>query len=105
VAWGQLLAGRTVLEAVDALTSHFATDRATLAADLERFARELVAEDLVAETDVAEPRGVATLSATGSPYEPPVLEKYTDMQELLALDPVHDVEVARGWPAVAEKAV
>ena len=27
----------------------------------------------------------------------PVLEKYTDMQELLLLDPIHDVEEA-GWP-------
>jgi hypothetical protein len=30
-------------------------------------------------------------------YEPPRLNKYSDMQELLILDPIHDVSDA-GWP-------
>ncbi|MCE5195432.1 MAG: PqqD family protein [Nitrospiraceae bacterium] len=30
-------------------------------------------------------------------FEPPVLNKYSDMQELLILDPIHDVSEA-GWP-------
>ena len=30
-------------------------------------------------------------------YEPPQLMKYTDMQELILLDPIHDVD-EKGWP-------
>jgi len=30
-------------------------------------------------------------------FEPPLLSKYTDMQELLILDPIHDISEA-GWP-------
>ncbi|HBE20939.1 MAG TPA: pyrroloquinoline quinone biosynthesis protein PqqD [Cyanobacteria bacterium UBA11149] len=30
-------------------------------------------------------------------FEPPVLQKYTDMEELLALDPIHEVD-EMGWP-------
>lgn len=30
-------------------------------------------------------------------FQPPVLEKYTDMQELLLLDPIHEVD-EQGWP-------
>ena len=30
-------------------------------------------------------------------YEPPLLEKFTDMEDLLLLDPVHEVD-GRGWP-------
>lgn len=30
-------------------------------------------------------------------FEPPVLHRYTDMQELLLLDPIDDVD-ERGWP-------
>jgi hypothetical protein len=30
-------------------------------------------------------------------YEKPVLEKFTDMQDLILLDPVHDVN-SKGWP-------
>jgi len=30
-------------------------------------------------------------------FEPPTLQKYTDMQAMLALDPIHDVDET-GWP-------
>jgi hypothetical protein len=30
-------------------------------------------------------------------FTPPLLHKYSDMQELLLLDPIHDVDEA-GWP-------
>ena len=34
-------------------------------------------------------------------YQSPVLHKFTDMQELLLLDPVHEVD-ERGWPYAAK---
>ena len=34
---------------------------------------------------------------TIGPFVPPTLEKYTDMQDLVLLDPVHEVD-ERGWP-------
>ena len=33
-----------------------------------------------------------------SPYQPPVLETFSDMQDLILLDPVHEVDEAQGWP-------
>jgi hypothetical protein len=30
--------------------------------------------------------------------EPPILEKFDDMQALLLLDPIHEVEPKEGWP-------
>jgi Coenzyme PQQ synthesis protein D (PqqD) len=35
--------------------------------------------------------------ATRPPFRAPRLEKFTDMQDLILLDPVHEVE-SRGWP-------
>ena len=32
------------------------------------------------------------------PYQAPTLERYTDMQEYLLVDPIHEVD-ERGWPA------
>ena len=32
------------------------------------------------------------------PFSTPVLETYTDMQDLLTLDPIHDVDPQQGWP-------
>jgi hypothetical protein len=31
-------------------------------------------------------------------FEPPILETYTDMEELLLLDPIHEVDDGKGWP-------
>ena len=33
-------------------------------------------------------------------FEMPTLEKYTDMEELLLLDPIHEVDEQQGWPNV-----
>jgi hypothetical protein len=34
------------------------------------------------------------------PFVAPVLRKYTDMQEFMLVDPIHDVDVDAGWPHV-----
>lgn len=31
-------------------------------------------------------------------FEPPILEVYNDLQELLLLDPIHEVDEVQGWP-------
>jgi hypothetical protein len=36
--------------------------------------------------------------AVNAPFTPPALTKFTDMQDLLLLDPIHDVG-SGGWPA------
>ncbi len=33
-------------------------------------------------------------------FEKPILEKFTDMEDLLLLDPIHEVDVEAGWPNV-----
>jgi hypothetical protein len=40
---------------------------------------------------------VSANGASGGSWAEPVLDKYTDMQELLLLDPIHEVDDA-GWP-------
>ena len=35
-------------------------------------------------------------------FDLPTLEKYTDMEELLLLDPIHEVDEKAGWPAVKQ---
>jgi len=37
-----------------------------------------------------------------APFVLPVLERYTDMQELLLIDPIHDVDET-GWPRRKEQ--
>lgn len=37
-----------------------------------------------------------------APFVAPLLHKYTDMEDLLLLDPIHEVDET-GWPAVLDK--
>jgi len=56
------------------------------------FLEQLTQEGLLIETN-SEKIPVTTIN----PIEVPVFTKYTDMQEMLLADPVHDVDTA-GWP-------
>jgi Coenzyme PQQ synthesis protein D (PqqD) len=67
--------------------------------------RELLAElerEGLIRADDGEAAPAATPSASDNgagrlPFAAPVLEKHTDMQDLILLDPVHEVG-AEGWP-------
>jgi hypothetical protein len=74
-----------------------------IAPAVTRFVEELLAEGLIrpAENDAArsEPTPDDRPSHGQARFSPPVLEKFTDMEDLLLVDPVHDV-TERGWPHV-----
>jgi hypothetical protein len=55
-----------------------------------------VADDAPAAT----PTQPLPTSADGAkrPYEPPAMESFSDLEDLLLLDPVHEVNTELGWP-------
>jgi Coenzyme PQQ synthesis protein D (PqqD) len=66
-----------------------------------------VAEDApaIGEADEAAPgeeppRPADSASSLPAEFVAPVLSKYTDMQEFMLIDPIHDVEEEAGWPHV-----
>ena len=93
--------GLTVDDLLDVLVSRFDASREEVDAGLTPFLAELLREDLVAYT--TEPSDVGSLAtsagegAARQAFTPPALEKFTDMQDLVLLDPVHEVD-AVGWP-------
>ena len=59
---------------------------------------EVVTDKLVGTSSDSPDHALNSLaSSTRVAFEAPVLEKYTDMQTLLLVDPVHEVD-DRGWP-------
>lgn len=57
-------------------------------------------EQLIEKTDSSETKPQEfelILASELSPYTPPAIEKYEDMQEMLLADPIHEVE-EDGWP-------
>jgi hypothetical protein len=84
-AWQLLLAGHTASESGALLAAAYGVAQADVAVDVTRLVGELAAEGLLRPRDGAAPEHVE-LSADG-PYAPPVLQRYADMGDLLALDP------------------
>jgi hypothetical protein len=67
---------------------------------VEDLLQRLSSEELVVPGDDSDPIGAASLEpapASRPPFRAPRLEKFTDMQDLILLDPVHEVD-SRGWP-------
>jgi hypothetical protein len=63
---------------------------------------QLQQENLIVPVNGATEASVVTAAVSSNGHEkpsfnPPLLHKYSDMQELLLLDPIHDVDDA-GWP-------
>ncbi|MCM3875656.1 MAG: PqqD family peptide modification chaperone [Thermoanaerobaculia bacterium] len=68
------------------------------------FLDSLVSEGLlVPQPQPMTPSARLDLPGSAGAFTPPRFEKFTDMQDLLLLDPIHDVDET-GWPRAAEKA-
>lgn len=105
--WGFVEKGATVSEIVEGIAHQYEGSRAVIENAVNQLIAELQQEDLIAPDEAKEPESIRGLevraeggSETERPsFEAPILYKYTDMQELLLLDPIHEVDEA-GWPSV-----
>lgn len=72
-----------------------------IAEGVHAFLQQVLNEHLLVEAPERQPAAdVDTLLAPVAgekPFEAPVLNTYTDMQDLLLLDPIHEVD-EQGWP-------
>ena len=97
--WDLIDQGSSVEDAGDFLLASHAADEEEVRRSVRNLVEELVAESLIVPVPAPPIAAGKTPNsrATGTPFVPPVLERYTDMQELLFLDPIHDVDES-GWP-------
>ena len=94
--WNALLNGRSVEEIADWLARGAEEERMRIAAEVAQFVSELMAENLILSTDSDPSRRPDDLG-TAAAFVTPELHKFTDMQELLLVDPIHEV-TEEGWP-------
>jgi Coenzyme PQQ synthesis protein D (PqqD) len=99
--WNLILAGASIGEIVDHVGGRYAAARADILAAVLELISTLRREDLIGPADAAKPAGkAADVNSNGgekTAFEPPVLNKFTDVEDLLVLDPIHEVDAA-GWP-------
>ena len=98
--WDLLQAGASLETLLSWTNEHYAGEPQQIAAGVTALIEELLAEQLVLPGDA--PAAKPDLTASPSPadrpaFVKPALEKFTDMADLLLLDPIHEVD-AEGWP-------
>jgi hypothetical protein len=103
--WRLLVSGAKVDSIVRWLSPVYGRPPQELALEIAPFVALLEESKLIvpdrsvqAPGDASAPDWLKELAPT---FEPPLLETYTDMQDLLLLDPIHDVDAA-GWPHPSE---
>lgn len=105
--WSFIGSGSTVSKIVEAVTHRYEGSRAIIENGVDQLIVELQEEDLIVPDKAKRSASVQGLGVHLDPdieterpdFEAPSLHKYTDMQDLLLLDPIHEVDEA-GWPSV-----
>jgi hypothetical protein len=89
--WSSFQAPQTIDDATKRFEAVEATQRDQLKAAVEA----MIAHELL----LAQPGATASpLPPVRGPFEVPFVEVYTDLAELIAIDPVHEVDASEGWP-------
>lgn len=106
--WHLLESGAALAQIGAHLAAQTSGSPAEINEALTNFVNELLAEALLVPAPTAtdssaitEPVATAAAPIALPPFSAPVLNKYSDMQELLLLDPIHDVD-ATGWPTLPQ---
>ncbi|MEP7270438.1 MAG: PqqD family protein [Acidobacteriota bacterium] len=97
--WSLLECGATDGEIVAEMIGRYEGSEGIIANSIHEFVLALLAEDLIVQADSVTwaPPGERLPSGCTAPFTAPSIERYNDMQELLLLDPIHEVDET-GWP-------
>ncbi len=108
--WQLIDGGAAGREIVVALTRNWACDSVDIPAVAEAFLTELLEEDLIVTEQSADGARFEPQDNGDNPADPsekpafvePTISGFNDMQELLLLDPIHDVDET-GWPSAQKE--
>jgi len=96
--WIRLINQYSPTEIFADLIQIYKVDENDLISDINLFFTQLLEVKIIKNTLETEKKSIKFNSKEILvPYTSPVLETFSDMQEILLLDPVHDVDKA-GWP-------
>ena len=105
--WDWIGQGHSVDAVLQSTRQAFIGEAAEIENNVIRFINELLHHELIRPGAQAEkaPDGMPSVNGeqkAPAPFEVPVVEVFNDMQDLLLLDPIHDVDEA-GWPRLKEE--
>ncbi len=95
--WAGIEQRATLGEIAQALLAHYGRTEPEPLDVVRSFVSELASHDLIRVCDPSAPGPVVVPPSLDPEQDIPSLEVYTDMQDLLLLDPIHGVD-EMGWP-------
>lgn len=97
--WRLLVEGHGVDDAAALLAKALGADPALVRNDAAALVADLTTRSLLvpAATPDSPPTPPGWLANLAPGYQAPVFDTYTDMRDLLLIDPIHEVDVS-GWP-------
>ena len=105
VIWAGIQERATVEWLQEHLQRRYTGETGSMGRDLAELIQALEAEQLItlrsaseAPAAVEAPPADAAAAGEKEAYRPPLFERFTDMGDLLLLDPVHEAEEEKGWP-------
>ena len=111
VVWAGIERGATVEQLQNRLASRYSGETEVMNQSLAELVQALEAEQLIvrrmpsAATESADAAPLeASLAQDKEAFPPPGFERFTDMEDLLLLDPVHETEGEKGWPHARDQA-
>jgi Coenzyme PQQ synthesis protein D (PqqD) len=102
--WAGLMNGRSPHALSEELAEVYLTEPGEIEAAILRLVADLRTEQIIVEAHDGAPilsTAAPTAASERRAFIAPALKKFTDMQEIILLDPVHEVD-QRGWPHQAE---
>jgi hypothetical protein len=99
--WNLAAAGHPEPRIAELIAERYGADTDLVTRCVEELTAELVDEDLLHPAHSGPKQAVELPVITAAAFVEPILHKYTDMQEFMLVDPLHDVDVAAGWPHAA----
>ncbi len=95
--WNALITQHILEQIIDVLSQTYQNHSINIANEIKQFVEALQKESLLKVTQNANSQ--TELAAPTGDYVSPTIDAFNDMQEILLLDPVHDVDES-GWPVV-----
>lgn len=108
--WNLIQAGLTTTDILVAIGKRYDGDIPEIASTVNQFITQLQQENLIVEENqesLDNQQGIDALGAikpeaVRRPFQAPTLQKFSDMREMLLLDPIHEVDET-GWPGVRQE--
>jgi Coenzyme PQQ synthesis protein D (PqqD) len=96
--WGVVAAGADRDGVLVAAQQRYEGDPEHVRASVNALIEELLGQGLLVQGPPAPAVDQPRLPAGQVPFAEPELHTYTDMQEFMLVDPLHEVDEAAGWP-------